>query len=290
MSTAAVRQTTNIPLPVCLSENPHGLVSALDVLRIYAANFVRVGASLERCASSPGIKISPQGRADEHTRNSLFDLIETVLADCNDFRLPIAAEIAVHHKMFCEKAKTNLSFEYIGRAATEIFRTYQAEVRTKLFVHLSTERSSYFQAESLFGDEVSAAFPACASDILCAGDCYALEQDTACVMHLMRVLEIILAAFASKFSVDSTREQWHKIIGDIETAVGGLDSKTSTDWREQKEYFSEACKEFRYFKDAWRNHAMHARERYNSAQAKRILEHVGDFARHLSKRLRQDVI
>ena len=42
-----------------------------------------------------------------------------------------------------------------------------------------------------------------------------------------------------------------------------------------------------HFKNAWRNHAMHARARYNEAEARRILEHTKGFMQHLSQRLHE---
>jgi hypothetical protein len=49
------------------------------------------------------------------------------------------------------------------------------------------------------------------------------------------------------------------------------------DWNQKQQFYSGAAKDFRYFKDAWRNHAMQYRERYTETDAKGILEHVRAF-------------
>ena len=62
---------------------------------------------------------------------------------------------------------------------------------------VSAERSDFYLAHSLFGGKVDSAFPSAHHDIGEAGTCYATDRNTACVMHLMRVLELGLSAFAS---------------------------------------------------------------------------------------------
>ena len=54
-----------------------------------------------------------------------------------------------------------------------------------------------------------------------------------------------------------------------------------TDWREKQQMLAEIAKEFRYFKDAWRNHAMHHREYYDEPQALSVLNHVREFMQHM---------
>ena len=55
-----------------------------------------------------------------------------------------------------------------------------------------------------------------------------------------------------------------------------------SDWKVKQQFYSGAAKDFRYFKDAWRNHAMHFREHYEASEAKIILDHVKSFMIHLA--------
>jgi hypothetical protein len=45
---------------------------------------------------------------------------------------------------------------------------------------------------------------------------------------------------------------------------------------------SEAAKEFFYFKDGWRNHVSHAKDKYDGPQAFSVLNHTSAFMKHLS--------
>ena len=55
----------------------------------------------------------------------------------------------------------------------------------------------YYETRPLFGPDVFNNFSSANDDIDEAGKCLALGRGTACVMHLMRVLEVGLAALAS---------------------------------------------------------------------------------------------
>jgi hypothetical protein len=51
------------------------------------------------------------------------------------------------------------------------------------------------------------------------------------------------------------------------------------------QFCSEAASQFRYFKDAWRNHVAHSRASYDSREAFAIWEHTRDFMCSIAKRL-----
>jgi len=50
---------------------------------------------------------------------------------------------------------------------------------------------------------------------------------------------------------------------------------------------AEAATQFRFIKNAWRNHAMHARATYDETQAREIYNSVGAFLRQLANHLRE---
>lgn len=283
-ATAEISLPISGALPVCLvPENPHGLVSLWDMLRIYATNFVRIGARFERCVSDARVFMHPHEQASAAMMDRFNDLIETIRLDAASMKLDSTLELTEH---CAEKSKGGFTFKELADTVEKLHVVYQGEIRQRVFAYISSDRVKYFDQNDLFGPEVARAFHSCSQEIRDAGTCYATDQDTACVMHLMRVLEIGLTVLAKAFGVKSDREQWHNIIENIEKAVNSLGpSSAIPDWKECKEFYSSVCLEFRYFKDAWRNHAMHSRERFNGPAAERILTHVGDFMRQLSQRL-----
>jgi hypothetical protein len=285
MSTLTCEVGENAP-PVCLfTENPNRLVSLWNVLRIYAANFVRVGACLEKCAGDTS-KIIPAHESDTRTREAFSDFLETIRVDCLELKLPVTSEIWLHHQEWFSNYPGTPTYENLSHAVAEVFRAYQSEIRSMVFVHVKPDRASFLDAPQLFGEEVNKAFPSCSQEIADAGNCYAAEQDTACVMHLMRTLEVVLGVLAKEFGESFEREQWHNIIERIQKRANNLGPSDGSDWREKQTFYSNACSHFLHFKNAWRNHAMHARERYNGPEAFSVLDHVMKFTQILATRLR----
>jgi len=165
------------------------------------------------------------------------------------------------------------------------------EMESHLFFFVTPgEADLYKQTEPLFGKEVEDHFPSASFDVSESGKCLALSRSTSCVMHLMRVLERGLNVFATELEVRFERREWENIINDLEVAIKAVNGPhAGDDWREKQRFYSEAAKDFRYFKNTWRNHAMHARERYDVDEAKPIFEHVKSFMEHLASKLHEKV-
>ena len=106
--------------------------------------------------------------------------------------------------------------------------------------------------------------------------CYRFDEFTASVFHSMRAVESILAALARELvNVDPSREQWHTLIERIEAAIREFDKQPKTPDRDKKQTsYSEIAMQFRFIKNAWRNHVMHLRGNYKERDAREIWWHV----------------
>jgi len=130
------------------------------------------------------------------------------------------------------------------------------------------------------------AFPEIGEDAPCAVDCYALGHNTAAVFHAMRVLEHGLREMATAVNLVFDVQQWQTIIEQIEAEIREIGNKwpktaAKSDWMK---FYSEAAKEFFYFKDGWRNYVSHGGAPYDEHQALGVLEHVRSFMNHLATR------
>jgi hypothetical protein len=174
----------------------------------------------------------------------------------------------------------------IGDDLIYIEKNLAFELESKLFFWVPTEKSEYYtQPQPLFGQKVESEFSSASWDIAAAGRCYALDEWTACVFHLMRVLELGLGTLAGQLNiVPKTEDQWQNIIDSIESEVERLRSLSRTQRPDSTvlKFYSEACTDFRHFKAAWRNHVAHARERSDERDATRIWNHVQSFMQHLA--------
>jgi hypothetical protein len=152
------------------------------------------------------------------------------------------------------------------------------ELQREAIVQIPPERTGYYEQDALFGPEVATAFPSCARDIRKAGNCYALEQEDACVHHLMLVLERGLHALAGKVGVSNHRANWQNIINEI---AGKLKSLSRGP---ERDFYLEVNSQFGFLKNAYRNHSEHAHDDpYDMDKTISILNHVRAFMRELER-------
>jgi hypothetical protein len=137
------------------------------------------------------------------------------------------------------------------------------------------------------------AFPSAKFDIEEACKCYAMDRYTACVFHSMAVLQVGLYALAHdlgvllKYPVELA--EWQEVISAIEAKIEPLRQlpRSHPNRDELLTFYSGCAAQFRYFKDAWRNHIAHMREKYTKTSAHSILMQVRDFMEMLSTRLHE---
>jgi hypothetical protein len=162
--------------------------------------------------------------------------------------------------------------------------------RRKLFY---VKRPEFYETGDLFGPDVASRFCHAKDDIIEAGRCLALGRGTSTVFHCMRVAETGLQALAKDLIVMLKNdrpieyEDWTNILHAIDDKIEKLRHPKTKENQESIQFYSEAAAQFRYFKDAWRNHVSHARENYDLLQAESILSHVREFMQDLAKRLKE---
>lgn len=167
--------------------------------------------------------------------------------------------------------------------ADRLLHAYVAETEARQFYAIEGRHARYYtDAERLFGAEVADAFPSVCPDISEAGKCRALGRWTACVMHLMRVLEVGLERLAEHYGVNHA-ESWNKTLNELEGKLRSVQKRV--DGAEAERWAAEAGTHLRFLKNAHRNHAMHPLERYDEERAVEIFDNARSFMRHLATRL-----
>ena len=162
----------------------------------------------------------------------------------------------------------------------------QADLFSRLLLVLEPQKAHFYGREQPFGVEVTLSFPSTEYEIREAGDCYALGRNTACVFHLMRVLEKGLRAMAKRLRVPCEVENWFHMIGEIGKAVRRIEQETRSPEKIRKlKFYGDCATEFSFFQHAWRDHVMHAQAEYGEKEAFDIMCHVEAFMRKLSVEL-----
>jgi len=152
----------------------------------------------------------------------------------------------------------------------------------KLFV-MTPQYASYLEAGApLFGENVFESFPAANNDITNAGKCLALGCGTACVMHLMRVLEAGLRGIAKPLGIEN-KNDWGTYLREIDAALKRRE-KASGKRTPDEHFYADACAHFGNLRVAYRNRTMHVGDEYSTDRAEEILIATRAFMRHLATR------
>ena len=94
---------------------------------------------------------------------------------------------------------------------------------------------------------------------------------------------------AKEFGVPSDHTNWQNILNGVDKAVRSMavDPSKPKDWKDLKEFYSQATSHFMVTKDAWRNYTAHVRGKYTDEEAETLLINVRGFIQKLSIRLHE---
>lgn len=163
------------------------------------------------------------------------------------------------------------------------------ELEMHVFLKIRPDLIEYYQRPNLFGDQVATAFSKVSKEIEEAGKCLALGRNTACVFHLMRVMEAGVRALGQSLgnpSLDPSKNpNWGQILGPCNDELRKAKPKRSPAWQASDVFFSEATANLLAVKDAWRNPTMHIERSYDGEEARDVFSSVRAFMRHLATEL-----
>jgi hypothetical protein len=176
-------------------------------------------------------------------------------------------------------------------ASLQFFNTVlEDELRRQTFLYITPQDAKLFNHPADGFTQTLASYPSVRNDIYEACHCHALGCYTACVYHTMAIAQHGLHALANHLGVSFPYSldlaEWSAVISRIEDKIKPMREGPRTDHKDaQLSFYSECAAQFRYFKDAWRNHVGHMREIYDENQSLSILIHTREFMEKLSTRL-----
>lgn len=260
---------------------PYRLWSLLDMQRILGGLWIILIRDLEWAHHS--LIMSPDSSVEE-----LGKVVDGIVEEA--VKIPLRGPFMLQAKRLKKYIDGGMRGDRLALLASELREQLIAEFADYLFFVVPPERKwVYLDPEKWFGPAVAAKFPDTRRDIRDACQCFSLGQWTATVFHSMRVLERGLRDLAARVNTTPSApielENWKNIIDQIEKAIRAKEGVTkSAQKSEDLEFYSTAAVEFRYFKDAWRNHVAHSRSDYDEQDSMRVLSHVRDFMNHLTTR------
>jgi hypothetical protein len=257
--------------------------SSRDVTRLYGGNIILGATRIEEARACVHMS------SDSERKQAIAFLKERIaefLEHSNGLGLSELLQQQAR-RLLLHADNPTLSKDALVHLITEFQLNYIHELDESLFLIVPSDRKQ-FLLEPETWDGPTARFPDARTDMRCACQCFGLGQWTASVFHSMRVLErglraMTVALGGEHFAVSTDLENWRNIIDQIDKRIRAMETEPKSEQKSQRlEFCSQLAIQFRYFKDAWRNHVSHSRAHYDEDEARRVLIHVQDFMSHLS--------
>ena len=217
-------------------------------------------------ASERGESTMPQ-----ELREGLRGVLGKLGAECRVLRFKSC--FATIEKLRIMLGRADMTLDRYAEEAGEFEGRLIDELRETSCFALEGRAEELYRVPNQFGEKVSNRFPKAVIDIEEAAKCLAFDRATACVFHLMRVLEIGLQELATDLGLAKIDENWQTLLDNIRGKIKNLPLTTQV----EKDYQSdrqEVVAHLQAVKDAWRNDVMHPRDHYDPNQALDIFNHT----------------
>jgi hypothetical protein len=199
-----------------------------------------------------------------------------IQSDCEKVGLKVSAKCAAHAAATLTSG--NLVVKLVRELMSTLENTIEWEMEGHVFFYVPQEEADFYDQNQMLGDKIIVAFPDIQFDMVEAGNCYALGRATACVFHLMRIMEKGLQRLGVKLNISFAQDKnWQNILNEVNKALKSLDphAPDTVD-------ISQAASGLYAVKLGWRNPVMHPRETYTQEEAKALIQLVRTFMEHLA--------
>jgi hypothetical protein len=182
------------------------------------------------------------------------------------------------------RGERKLTTESFREHVRNLFKTIDMDLSNRVFLSVEPLQVRFYREEYPFGEIVAERFRGAVRDSREAAKCLALDRPTACVFHLMRVMEIGLRAVAKALGIEHATS-WERYLDKIDTEMKRRPADQTPDWKASEPFFKDVSAHLNSIKLAWRNPTVHVERDYSSGEAEDIFNAIGVLMRHLATRL-----
>jgi hypothetical protein len=294
-SVEAISSSQDAP-PVCLwQEKPNRLVSLWDLMQPFQAHL------FSHLSFVLGQMYQLTQTADADNGPSLGSVVamkaaaKDVMQSCSYLGMKLSVIQLQEAETILDKAVADAiissearGWSFANRSIFDAAKRLKDDLSQTMLYAVQPDAAKYF-GPAPFGDTVASAFKSSLRDIGDAGKCLAFGQGTACVFHLMRVMEVGLRSLGKSLNnpdLDPKRNpSWEAILKKCDDELAKPLKDRSSEWKADDLFNSKAIANLRAVKNAWRNPTMHVEINYEPDEAEDVFNAARGFMRHLSTKL-----
>jgi HEPN domain-containing protein len=262
---------------------PFQLVSLLEMIKQYG--FVVFLMTEKVVAAEERLKrLKQSDLVDADLKAAMSDTYTSFHKACGSIELASSADQL--KRILSELRNEHLTNGHLKELLSDLHRRIYDDTSRIWLFHVPSSRLMYYGDKPLFGERVASKFPKAIEDIQEAGKCLAVARYTACVFHLMRVMEIGVQRFGQKLGVKLAEEkEWGTILNKITDKLDAKYPPKTHLTRHQKaarDRYAEAVTYLTNVKNAWRNQTMHPKRTYTPDEAERVFRFAKDYMEYLA--------
>ena len=247
-----------------------GVVSLLDVLRYAAEDFIEITKIIS------SMSMAQLWLQDEKPRAKLDACLEKLLEHTYKFNLQLT-------RNQIETVRSALARENWSSASQELdqlLRRLLEELKLRAFRYV--EKPEYELGLWLSVYPGIRHNPEIRAELDSAGRCYAYDEDTACVFHLMRVVDYGLRLVAKSLGIEFDARSWDGIGKAIEKKMREKYGDKTDDWKAAEPFYAEILTDIQAISRGHRNAALHELDKvYDKHAAEYLLAVTVGFIEHV---------
>ncbi len=223
---------------------------------------------------------------DEQVTKIVTDYVQSTHGLCENMKLKAAEKQA--QRILAGLDGGQLTRQDFLSMVSELRSRIEDEASLMLFLYI--DKTDFYEKAELFGPTVDTHFPATTIDIEEAGNCIAVGRPTACVFHLLRVVEVGVKAFGTALGISAklktAQPSWGDVLRETWNEIQTKNKSGDPTWTaDKRKFFENVQSDLQIVKTAWRNPTMHVENIYDDDRAEDIFNSVKSWMRHLAKHL-----
>jgi hypothetical protein len=254
----------------------YGVVSLFDMLRFYPGAFALLSRSLLGLSALEIAKELPLN--DPRIEGRRTDL-EYFAKEAKRIGLPLSS-IQANRILEAWNAGDR---ERLSRGAEELDTRIIDELHAKFCYVVAQEKASFLDQGWLANSKIDPAFPSAIPELRRAGRCFAYAENTACVFHLMRVVDLGLRTVADSLQISYEARNWSGISNKITKLMEQKYQLKTDEWRKSEPFYATVLTDIQAISKGYRNEGLHdARKVYEESDADYLLTVVEHFMSNLA--------
>lgn len=267
--------------------NRYRLVSLLQIMRpfdpkLWIEFFRKLATTEDLVAGIRNDPIQPQA-----VKDSWLDMSDGFSAYCSDLGMPLAAKTLAKISELLNK--DDATYGQMRDLLDEFRERVHDEMEAQLFLHIASEDNRYYTDWAKGWERSLEQFPSVSTDVEEAGKSLALNRNTACVFHVMRVAEAALVSIAERVGLENSQlTGWQEAINYIEGKLNAKYEEMDQRFKGSREFLSGIAAHMRTVNLAWRRRVAHIDRNYSEEEARRIYTSTQALLQHIAEELSEE--